>query len=413
MKNKILRGPIRALESKLSSGLAVIIPAYNMRSRYSSDSEFSRILLHYDSLARQYQGKVDFHVVDDCSTDGSDNLFRDFEKNSAVKFHYMPRNAKKIGAIKKVINGLEDNVKFILHTDFDCKFKEGSLDNAIEHTNELALNPQLGGFGLRVVPERSDNILEIFQELEYGMGRFSYVFLKYEGKVRCVGGAGGLWKREVYEKALENHSGMFISEDMEQTARVMHAGNKVGYAKDVVLTTRTPRTFKDLLKQRVRWAKGALYSYHNVDEFYKGQALKFLPRKSVHGLMTAVQMTFMATTPGWAVYTAKKLAEGDVSAGLQVYGLGLAINTGLAVMAHKEFDHKLKCFALLPVSPIIEYGVYFPAHIAAYYQFVKERAKVYGTKLSNAFAKATSKIKNRFALTKQPAVSMLPKLEVK
>ena len=373
--------------------LAVIIPAYNMRSRYDSDGEFTGVLDHYDDLARQYGDSIEFHVVDDCSSDTSPDLMRTFrEGDSAINFHYMPENAQKIGAIKHVINGLEDEVESILHTDFDCRFEGDALDNALTHAEELAENPELGGFGLRVVPTKTNSLLNAWQEWEYAVGRFSYVLLKYEGKTRCVGGAGGLWNRQVYEEQLENHSGMFISEDMEQTARIMHSGKRIGYAKDVVLTTNTPETVRSLLKQRVRWAKGALYSYHNVREFYIPQALKFIPRKSVHGLATAIQMTKLATTPAWGVFTAEKLFEQNWDAGLLIYGLGLGVNTALSALSRKEFDNTLRSFAVLPLTPLIGYGVYLSAHSVAYAQFAKEMAQKYTPSLKRKITHTKNKI---------------------
>lgn len=400
----------RGLEPKLKPRLAVVIPAYNMRSRYGSDEEFTGVLMHYKELSEQYP-EVEFHVVDDGSKDNSQVLMGAFSEDApAMHFHYMPQNAQKIGAIKHVVNNLGANIDSILHTDFDCRFTEGALDNALAQTKELEQDQRLGGFGLRVVPENPRNLLEIFQEWEYALGRFSYVLSGYEGKTRCVGGAGGLWKRRVYEDQLENHSGMFISEDMEQTALIMRAGYKIGYARDVTLTTKVPKQTKALLKQRIRWAKGAMYSYYNVKDFYLNQATKFIPRKSMHGLLTAIQMFKIATTPCWVAYTAEKLYDQDVSAGIYIYSLGTAVNVGMSILSYKEFDHKFKSLAMIPVYPLIEYGLYLSAHTAAYYQFMKEMYARHSPKLKDIFQNALQRLRRRFSPATEPATAFAENL---
>lgn len=385
------------------TNLAIIIPAYNMRSRYSNDQEFLEVLQHYEDQAQK--NSVQLHMVDDGSMDRSQELMRGFQ-HSASTYHFLPQNLKKIGAIKHVLACLDDTIEYVLHTDFDCRFREDTIQHALSRISELESTPKLGGFCLRVVPAQSKNLLEAFQEWEYAHGRWSTILTRYEGKVRCVGGAGGLWKRRVYEEQLERHSGMFISEDMEQTALIMEAGYQVRYAADVEITTRTPRTLKQLLRQRIRWAKGAMYAYHNADGFYKKQALRFIPRKSVHGALSAFQMYKLATTPCWMVYTGVKIAEGNWLAGAYTYGIGLAASTLLSVLAQKEFDNKTKCFGIVPLAPILEYGLYLSAHAVAWKEFLQERTKARLGKSQEVESwHLTPDTKEEFATISEPAGS--------
>src|SRR3989344_4162384 len=165
---------VRPSISEKRPNLAIVIPLYNMRSRYTKTEEFTSVLEHYSELADKHRNSLEFHLVDDGSTDQSQELLRPFDLTN-LNIHYLSKNAQKIGAIKHVLERLDPNIRFILHTDFDCKFKPGSLETALKDTDELDLNPNLGGFGLRVVPEDTNTVLGAFQDLEYGIGRFSYI----------------------------------------------------------------------------------------------------------------------------------------------------------------------------------------------------------------------------------------------
>lgn len=86
------------------------------------------------------------------------------------------------------------------------------------------------------------------------------------GSLVTTRGCGFAIRRDVFEKI-----GGFeetLTEDIEIAARVIKSGYIIQYDPQAIVCTEEPETLKDLRKQRVRWGKGAAFSFFHHYRFY-------------------------------------------------------------------------------------------------------------------------------------------------
>jgi len=97
----------------------------------------------------------------------------------------------------------------------------------------------------------TNSLIEIVQYLEF---LFSFYFKKCDSimnSIYIIGGAAGAFRKEVFEK-LGGYDVKNITEDIELSFRIQHAGMKIVYAEDAIVYTEGATDFKGLIKQRLR-----------------------------------------------------------------------------------------------------------------------------------------------------------------
>jgi cellulose synthase/poly-beta-1,6-N-acetylglucosamine synthase-like glycosyltransferase len=152
--------------------------------------------------------------------------------------------------------------------------------------------------------------VEKFQYKEYLWDRATHYHLGKKGKMRCIPGAGGIFKAKPLLEALRQHSLKHDGDDMETTVLIQKLGYKVGYYNphvlrkngfdpkeypEVIVYTRVPNTFFKLLKQRIRWTKGACDVYLKEGRFHLGE----IKRKTRLGAQAIYEIVKLMTYPGW------------------------------------------------------------------------------------------------------------------
>jgi len=119
-----------------------------------------------------------------------------------------------------------------------------------------------------------------------------------KGFMRCICGAGGIYDSQVLLEALKYHSLRHEGDDMETTALVQSLGHKVGYYNEnLEARTRVPRTWRSLIKQRIRWTVGAIDTYIKERGFYGRYIIKH-DRWSLQIIYETVKLISYA---GWYV----------------------------------------------------------------------------------------------------------------
>jgi cellulose synthase/poly-beta-1,6-N-acetylglucosamine synthase-like glycosyltransferase len=242
----------------------IVVPEFNELSRQGE--RFEAQIEQFVRLADSYN----VVLIDDASTDGSWEKIQEVTSRfSSRGFHSvrMQKNGQKVLAVKRAVDS--SKAEFIMLTDFDSRIAnpEG-LAAVLEGFDS---NPLLASVCLRVVP-RGDSTFSRLQDIEYAMGRkICGAYMSPKGKLRCVSGAAGIWRRKVLVEVLLEHSGRHNGDDMEATAIAMRKGYQVRYDPSVVVETLVPQGFLDLLKQRKRWGLGALETYDKERKFYASQ----------------------------------------------------------------------------------------------------------------------------------------------
>lgn len=249
--------------------IAVLIPQYNELSH----DNFIERLCYFNKLAELHNKILDVIIIDDGSTDKSLHIIENFIKTNSVSFRVglVTPNANKIGALYLTI--LNINYDYILFSDFDTDLI--NLEHLPETLEILDVNPVMMGCYFKMIPANGDSNIAKYQKLEYAIARIWYKYFSVDRSVPVMPGAGSLYKYDMLEKILENHSGLRNGEDRETTVLGLKFGYEVFYQKKILAMTRTPNTIKTLISQRTRWNLGYLETFSKERKMYINQFISF------------------------------------------------------------------------------------------------------------------------------------------
>lgn len=87
------------------------------------------------------------------------------------------------------------------------------------------------------------------------------------GSVYIVGGAAAGYRRSVLDEVGGFDPGV-ITEDIEMSTRIQHAGKRIAYAPDALVWTEGPQEFAGWAKQRLRWKHGRLVTFARYRDLF-------------------------------------------------------------------------------------------------------------------------------------------------
>jgi cellulose synthase/poly-beta-1,6-N-acetylglucosamine synthase-like glycosyltransferase len=263
-------------------------------------------------------------VIDDASTDDTPKILKRWKDEKGIEYVSMEINGQKIASIKKVLEAEERDgtlPEYVILHDADSFLKinnirypngNGKFQEAIEKVIEFMEKMEWAAIAFQDVPLVSPKStwVEKFQYKEYFWDRVTHYHLGKKGKMRCIPGAGGIFKAKPLLEALRQHSLKHDGDDMETTAILQRLGYKVGYYSphvlrkngfdsaeypEIIVYTRVPNTFFKLLKQRIRWTKGACDVYLKEGRFY----LSEIKLRTRLGVLALCELVKLITYPGW------------------------------------------------------------------------------------------------------------------
>ncbi|MFB6075923.1 MAG: glycosyltransferase family 2 protein [Candidatus Aenigmatarchaeota archaeon] len=293
---------------------SIYIPVYN------GEEFLNDMLQRIDELG--YLDEI--KMIDDCSTDSTEQILEEWS-DKGLDFVTMKDNGQKIGSIKNVLEEdfeSERLPEYIVLHDADCFIHtESENDSSKNHDLKKALDKSIDfmkmmnwqGMALKDVPfiDNNSNFLERIQYREYRWDRSFHYRIGKVGKMRCIPGAGGIYKSDSLLDVLKKHSLRHDGDDMETTALMQKFGYNVGYytkrmMKDfhleeedyplITVNTITPKGPLSLFNQRCRWTAGAIDTYLKEGKFYLGE-LKQKPRRL--GFQALYETGKMVTYPLW------------------------------------------------------------------------------------------------------------------
>jgi cellulose synthase/poly-beta-1,6-N-acetylglucosamine synthase-like glycosyltransferase len=345
-------------------------------------------------------------IIDDGSTDSTPMILRRWHEKEGLDFERVEKNMKKIGVIRKILSERNKKgelpEKIILHDGDSFLVVENpnnaSISYAFERAANFMDNVDWSGAGFKVVPfiDYSSNLLEKIQFWEYIWSRRIHLLLGKRSQMYCISGAGGIFKTDSLLKALELHSGRHEGDDMETTVLLQKLGYKVGYYSPYVISslgfdprsypeivsyTSVPSSFRQLLKQRIRWTEGQIETYLQHGSFYIEQ----IKNKKGLGFQTLFEIAKLTTYPFWIQYLVTHPDIG-ITASIIVTSLSNAVLLLTNPEYKEEFDKKsgMLKFTLLASTPFSAYSFTLdilripPAYIAGvknYFEIRKTRKK--------------------------------------
>lgn len=242
--------------------VSVVVPAWN--------EEVGIIHTLLSVLGGSYE-RIELVVVNDGSTDGSDELVRVFVERfnqipqevrgeRSVVYHYQ-ENAGKGAALNTAISISKGDI--IVSVDADCLLDEGAIANFVEYFR----NPNVAAAVGNVKIGNTKSLIGLTQSLEF---LFSFYFKKADSflnTIYIIGGAAGAFRREVFE-ALGGYSSHNITEDIELSMRIQDAGLRIVYASDAIVYTEGANDFESLKKQRLRWKRGRFQTFSEYSHMF-------------------------------------------------------------------------------------------------------------------------------------------------
>lgn len=220
--------------------VSVVIPALN---------EENTIYWTVRSLKEQTYKNLEIIVVDDGSTDRTQEICRELARAGEIRYFRFEDRSGKSAALNYGVE--QASGEFIVFVDSDTTFDRLSIFNLIKYFDD----PRVGAVsGNILVRNSSAGLLTALQSIEYtfsiSIGRR---FRALVGILPVISGAfGGFRSSLVGLKVLGGHE-PGPGNDSDLTLRVRKAGFNVAFAHDAFCYTNVPETFPSLIKQRWRW----------------------------------------------------------------------------------------------------------------------------------------------------------------
>lgn len=242
-KRKFLKTEYLETSSKNVPSVTIIVPSFN---------EGSTVIATIDSILNlDYpKNKLTVIAVDDGSTDDTLKVLQIFKENPQVKIHHK-ENGGKYTALNFGIENSDSDLIGCL--DADSFVDKDALKNMMpyfENEKIMAVVPS-------IKVHEPKGLLQKLQNVEYGWGIFVRKNLTYLNALHVTPGPFTIFRRKVFEK-IGKYKHAYLTEDLEMAFRMQKNHYKIANSHRSFVYTVTPKTLKNLYRQRRRWTYGFL-----------------------------------------------------------------------------------------------------------------------------------------------------------
>ena len=212
---------------------------------------------------QQYCGKIYINIIDDGSTDGSLELLKSMELSPNITLIESKHKGKAFALNK----GLEKvKTDYVITVDSDTILHPLAVRNIM---NKLVNSNKktAATAGCLLVKNAKKSFITKLQEWDYTLGIFGVKLVQGNYNSTLVAqGAFSAYKT----KMLREIGGWqnCVGEDIVLTWQLLSKGYETNFAKKAIAFTEVPEKFKNLGKQRKRWARGM------IEAFKKGKIFK-------------------------------------------------------------------------------------------------------------------------------------------
>ncbi len=223
--------------------VTIIVPCYNEQATVSKTLD-SLLELDYP------KNKLRIIAVNDGSTDGTAKILEQYAQMPQVSV-YSKENGGKYTALNFGLSLTTSDLVGCL--DSDSFVEPGALRNIatyFENPSVMAVTPS-------IVVDNPKNLLQSIQKVEYAWGVFLRKMLSYLGAMYVTPGPFSIFRTEVFTK-LGVYKHAHHTEDFEIALRMQSNHYKIVNAHEARVYTTTPKEYKSLYKQRLRWVYGFL-----------------------------------------------------------------------------------------------------------------------------------------------------------
>jgi cellulose synthase/poly-beta-1,6-N-acetylglucosamine synthase-like glycosyltransferase/peptidoglycan/xylan/chitin deacetylase (PgdA/CDA1 family) len=224
--------------------VSVLIPAFN--EERVIERSVSQVLASKNV-------RIEVIVIDDGSKDRTSEIVRSaFRRDKRVRLLTL-ENGGKARALNQGLALAKSQI--VIALDADTQFEPDTIARLVRW---FAKNDRLAAVAGNAKVGNRVNLVTKWQALEYITAQnLERRALARLGAMTVVPGAVGAWRKEAISE-LGGYPPETLAEDQDLTIAVQSAGWEVAYDQSALAWTEAPQTFRQLARQRFRWAFGTI-----------------------------------------------------------------------------------------------------------------------------------------------------------
>lgn len=252
--------------SNKNYSLSVVVPCYNEEKEIGGCIE--------SLLQIQYQNIKKIIVVDDCSTDNSFKIMKEYERRypGRVLAVQTPRNTGNAAGAKNYGARFVET-ELIGFTDADSYPLKDSVEKMVGFFDDA----KVGAVTSTVLVKNRNNFIEKLQAIEYKVIKFSRKLLEFIDAIYVTPGPLAVYRKSAFDD-IGGFDEKNLTEDIEITWHMQSKGYKIKMAVPSRVYSVAPSKFGAWMKQRNRWNIGGLQTIfkYRKDWFRKGMLGNFI-----------------------------------------------------------------------------------------------------------------------------------------
>ena len=233
------------------NSLTILIPVYNEDKKL-----FEKCI---ESVKRQ---ETKFIVIGN----GCYSPYKEITERNNGKFVYLPKNVGKKGALAAGIKLIKS--KYVMFLDSDTILPKKAAENLISKFDDKTAGV---GAEVRIIKEKNKFVYypsEMLQRLR----QLSFKAMSYFDRVMVINGQCAVYRTNIIKDFVSSNDflnseflgkKMVIGDDITITKYVNSLGYKTKMAQNVVVLTKGQKSFKNLVKQSIRWSRSGYINFIN------------------------------------------------------------------------------------------------------------------------------------------------------
>ena len=240
--------------TKKDDDVTILIPVYNAKQSIQET---------LDSIKKQkYCGKIYVKIIDDGSTDGTLELLKSMNLDSNMTL-IETKHQGKANALNKGLQTVCTDYTITLDSDtvlhpLAVRNIMHKLVNSNKKTAAIA--------GCLFVKNAKKSFITKLQEWDYTLGIFGVKLIQgnYHSTLVAQGAFSAYKTKMLKEIGGWQHC---VGEDIVLTWQLLSKGYETNFAKNAIAFTVVPEKYKELGKQRKRWARGMIEAFKKNKTF--------------------------------------------------------------------------------------------------------------------------------------------------
>lgn len=230
-------------------GVSIMVPCWNEATTVEGTVR--------SLLASNYpHDRLQIVIIDDGSTDNSWEILEQFRDHPQIML-LQKQNGGKFTALNYALEHISNPIVGCLDADSAVHI------DAIRHSAEWFSRDDVYGVVPSMVIQNPQTIMQYMQKVEYEIATYLKNVLHQLEALYVAPGPLTLFRKQVFD-TLGPYVEAHHTEDLEIALRMQIGDMRLAYSEDSMVYTKGPRTWKALLKQRIRWTYGFI---KNVQDY--------------------------------------------------------------------------------------------------------------------------------------------------